>query len=185
MSDDGRSMSIGPRSATELIVEDTRWQTIDGLPDTLDAAVSALAGHDALQGRTLPASILLCDDARVQALNAQFRGKDTSTNVLSFPSGDDDYIGDIALAFETVTREARDGGLACTSHASHLVVHGLLHLLSYNHERDDDAMVMELIEVDVLASLGIADPYGDLKRGKAGSPDLHSAQTIDETAGAS
>ncbi|MEL7543975.1 MAG: rRNA maturation RNase YbeY, partial [Pseudomonadota bacterium] len=104
------------------MIEDARWLLVDGLPDALDAAVRALGEHCNVADARFAASILLCDDSRIQALNAQFRNKNRATNVLSFPSGDDDYIGDIALAYETVTREAQESGLACTAHTSHLVV---------------------------------------------------------------
>jgi len=103
-------------------------------------------------------TILLTGDGRVQELNAAFRDKDSPANVLSFPSGDDGYIGDIALAFETVVREAAEQGLSMADHTSHLVVHGILHLLGYDHQTDEDAKTMEQLEVTVLMDLGIADP---------------------------
>ena len=117
-------------------------------------------------------SVKLTDDAEVQALNASYRGKDRPTNVLSFPmvqrdlfdamSNSDDgevLLGDIVLARGVCTAEAADKGVAVDTHATHLIVHGLLHLLGYDHEGDGDAETMEAIERAALATLGIGDPY--------------------------
>ena len=117
-------------------------------------------------------SIKLTDDAEVRTLNAAYRGKDTPTNVLSFPMvqydlletldiGDDGEVllGDIVLARETCTREAEEKGISFADHATHLIVHGTLHLLGYDHMVEHEAEAMEAIEVCALAALGIADPY--------------------------
>jgi len=118
-------------------------------------------------------AVRLTDDAEVRTLNAQYRGKDKPTNVLSFPmvqhdlldalsNGDDGeaLLGDIVLAAETVAREAADKGIGTEAHATHLIVHGTLHLLGYDHETDSDAEHMEAIERDALARLSLPDPYG-------------------------
>jgi probable rRNA maturation factor len=117
-------------------------------------------------------SIKLTDDAEVRTLNAQYRGKDRPTNVLSFPmvqhdlldamTNSDDgevLLGDIVLAFGVCTREAADKGVAVETHATHLIVHGVLHLVGYDHLEDSDGDAMEAIERAALATLGIDDPY--------------------------
>jgi phosphate starvation-inducible protein PhoH and related proteins len=110
------------------------------------------------------AALFTSDDA-MKALNSQWRNKDMPTNVLSFPAPETagthmpGVLGDIALAYETCAREADEQGKSLKDHASHLLVHGLLHLLGYDHEADDDAAEMEGLEKDILAGLGIADPY--------------------------
>jgi probable rRNA maturation factor len=125
-------------------------------------------------------SVKLSDDAEVQTLNAAYRGKDKPTNVLSFPMvqldlldavniGDDGetLLGDIILAHETCAREAVERGISLEAHATHLIVHGTLHLVGYDHESDAEAEAMEAIEIRALASLGLADPYGDREHGHA------------------
>jgi probable rRNA maturation factor len=117
-------------------------------------------------------SVLLSDDATVRRLNAAYRGKDRATNVLSFPTFDRILeaapeqlpcgpvpLGDVVLALETVRAEAVAGAKPLSSHVSHLVVHGCLHLLGYDHEDHEDALRMEALERSILGQLGIADPY--------------------------
>lgn len=104
-------------------------------------------------------SIALADDRRVRALNARDRKKDKPTNVLSYPSGERAFLGDIVLARQTVWREARQQAKAPGHHVVHLVIHGTLHLLGYDHEDDSEAERMEALERRVLVRLGIADPY--------------------------
>lgn len=119
-------------------------------------------------------AVRLTDDAEVHALNRDFRGKDKPTNVLSFPqvqadlldtlSNSDDgeiLLGDIVLARETCAREAEEKGISIPDHATHLIVHGTLHLVGYDHMDDAGAQAMEALEVKALASLGIANPYAD------------------------
>ncbi len=124
----------------------------------------------------LAASLLFTDDAEVQALNREWRGKDKPTNVLSFPmlartellalapndkhAGPPELLGDIALAFETCAREATEKGVPLEHHAIHLIIHGLLHLAGHDHEiSTEDAAAMETLEIKALASMGIANPY--------------------------
>ena len=119
-------------------------------------------------------AIRLTDDPEVQTLNRDFRGKDKPTNVLSFPQVQDDLLeglansddgeillGDIVLARETCAREAGEKGISLADHATHLIVHGTLHLVGYDHMDDASAAAMEALEVKALASLGIANPYAD------------------------
>lgn len=110
-------------------------------------------------------SVVLTDDATIRRLNAEWRGKDQPTNVLSFPQDDtpspggSHHLGDIVLAAETIQREAGAMGLPLSDHISHLTVHGFLHLLGYDHQDIEDARAMEALETEILATLGIADPY--------------------------
>lgn len=160
-------------SPVDIVFEDARWETF-GLEALAQRA--ALAVYAAL---AVPAAaeicVMGCDDARIATLNADFRGKPVATNVLSWPSdergaeadGDlpvlrfepGDSLGDIAIAYDTCAREARDAGKPMPDHVTHLVVHGILHLLGYDHIREGDARLMEETEVRILASLGISDPY--------------------------
>ncbi len=103
-------------------------------------------------------SVVLTDDAQVQALNRDYRGKDKPTNVLSFPQTGE-LLGDIVLAHETVVREAADKGVPFETHFTHLVIHGWLHLQGFDHETEVEAVEMESIEIAALATLGIDNPY--------------------------
>lgn len=147
------------------------WSAFEEVEALVRVAGAALARHaegEGLLGRQ--ASVVLADDATVQRLNATYRAKDKPTNVLSFPfepppgmpeSEADVYLGDIILAVETLQREAADLAIPPAHHLQHLVVHGLLHLLGFDHIEDGEAEEMEAIETQVLAGLGIADPYAD------------------------
>ncbi len=162
---------------TEVATGD--WPAADW-PALADAAVrAALAetphAHLADSGADIEISVRLTDDGEVQALNRQYRHKDTPTNVLSFPMVQPDLIdglansddgeillGDIVLAWETVAREAGEKAIPAADHARHLIVHGLLHLLGYDHEQGDaEAAIMEEIETAACARLGFADPYAE------------------------
>ncbi len=145
-------------------IEDGAWEEIPGLATLAERAVAAtLAGR----GAAGPVTLLFTSDAEMQVLNRDWRGKDRPTNVLSFPSpggmalpdGEEAPLGDIALAFETVGREAAEQGKTAAHHTTHLIVHGMLHLLGYDHETDGEAEEMENEERLILARLGIADPY--------------------------
>ncbi len=143
----------------------------DGWPDGLEVRAE-LAVHEALtqsgakMAGIAEVTVVLTDDAEQHELNKQWRGFDKSTNVLSFPQLEPfspvvGLVGDITLARETVEAEAADMGIALEAHFTHLVVHGFLHLLGYDHIEEADAEKMESLETKILASLGIADPYAD------------------------
>ena len=134
------------------------------------AAAFAAAAPGPLRGRPTEAGVRLTGDAEVRRLNAEFRDRDAPTNVLSFPAMDDDdlgrlppgapvNLGDVVVAHGVVVAEARGEGKPLGDHLCHLVVHGMLHLLGFDHVEEADAEMMERLEADVLAGLGIADPY--------------------------
>jgi len=128
------------------------------------AACVRRAAHAALDAGgmdSLPAGgicIVLADDRLQRRLNREFRGRDKSTNVLSF-DGAPGALGDVVLALETIAAEAEAQGKTLAAHVAHLVVHGVLHLMGYDHERPGQARRMERLEIEILAGLGIADPY--------------------------
>lgn len=158
----------------EFSIEDDAWEeTLPWLRElALVAAEKALAAIG-LEGRDVEVSVLLCDDERISELNESFRGKAAPTNVLSWPAfslappapGETpppppgDMLGDIAFARETLESEARAQHLTTDCHFAHLFIHGLLHLLGYDHETDADADLMEGAERRALAAMGIKDPY--------------------------
>jgi probable rRNA maturation factor len=128
--------------------------------ETIAAAAAAKKGSP---GEGWDVSLCLADDAALRALNLSWRGIDKPTNVLSFPAAPgrpgDATLGDIALAYETLAREAEDLGVSLADHYRHLLVHGFLHLVGYDHEADAEAERMETLETRILAQLGVADPY--------------------------
>ena len=162
------SATAAPRILdAEVAIEDDRWCSHPDIEDKVLAAVTAF--RDSPLGVAPAASavtIVLSDDARVAALNGNFRQKPSPTNVLSFPAdaaatepGSSPYLGDIIMARETVEREAAEQAIPVADHVQHLTLHGLLHLLDYDHLTDADAEEMEAIETQILASLDIPDPH--------------------------
>jgi len=147
-------MSAG---AITLLVEDQSWRKSRGLVTSLRRAAEAALSASRLKGNL---TVLLSNDKKLKSLNHEFRGLNKPTNVLSFPAaGEDGYHGDIAIAYGTAVKEAEAAGKTLTDHACHLVVHGVLHLAGYDHERAADARIMEPLEVKILKRLGIPDPY--------------------------
>jgi probable rRNA maturation factor len=144
------------RTTVNLVLLDPAWAK--ALPGVERLVRKAARAATANRRRSL--TIALADDRRVQALNARDRRKDKPTNVLSYPSDERDFLGDVVLARQTVWREAKSQGKTPADHLVHLVVHGTLHLLGYDHETSEaDAERMEALERRILAKLGIADPY--------------------------
>ena len=154
----------------DIMVEGGDWDAVDeaeSLARKAAEAATVAAGRD---GEAFAVDLMLTDDEQIRELNRTWRGKDKATNVLSFPApqppGIADaaprHLGDIALAYETLAREAEEESKPLAHHFAHLVVHGVLHLLGYDHEVEADAERMEDLEVKALSTLGIADPYRDM-----------------------
>lgn len=157
----------------DILIEDDRWA--DLAPKAARAVDAALNGVG-LEPSAFEISLLACDDTRIAALNADFRQKGTATNVLSWPSDErgamadgempvppslpmDAELGDIAISYDTCAREAADAGTPFADHVTHLIVHGTLHLLGFDHVREGDATLMEGLEAEILGKLDIRDPY--------------------------
>lgn len=157
-----------PALSLAIRIQARRWRELADLRPRIAQAVEAaltVAPVTPLEGAEL--SLLLTDDKRIRVVNRDWRGFDKATNVLSFPAAPPDRIagspvlGDIVLALETIAREAEAEGKSMADHLSHLVIHGLLHLLGEDHETPAQAERMEAFEIAALATLGIADPYAD------------------------
>lgn len=162
----------------DVVIEDARWESID-FEDLAERAVQAAIKALDLPRTGLTLCVMGCDNEHIQKLNWSFRKITAPTNVLSWPSWDlaaetdggapvpppvgvsedPEMLGDMALAWETCEAEAKETGRDMADHVTHLIVHGFLHLLGYDHVRDGDARLMEALEVRILASLGISDPY--------------------------
>lgn len=156
----------------DVIIEDDRWMAVGLEPLAVQAAGAVSRRFELPAG--CEAVVMGCDDRRIAALNGTFRDKQAATNVLSWPSAErgadrpggvplppgDVELGDIAIAYDTCAHEARDQGKALSDHVTHLLVHGLLHLLGYDHTDDKDATLMEALETEILGNLGLSDPYG-------------------------
>jgi len=175
----GRSRNSGamPKSAlptTEVLVVADGWQSAPEAEAVIHRAIAAAAEIADADVGDAELAVMLTDDAGIRTLNSNWRGIDKPTNVLSFPAlqptgagGPDDapnMLGDIAIAFETTRKEADDEQKPFDHHLSHLAVHGFLHLIGYDHEKDDEAEAMEALETEILAQLGIPDPYADRER---------------------
>jgi len=152
--------AIGAPPVIDIEIEDEAWS--QALPDVETVVErAAQAALDTLPPAERSAAILLTDDATVADLNGRFRDKPTSTNVLSFPAAKSAYphLGDVALAYGVCASEAKVQGKRLADHLMHLVVHGVLHLLGYDHVAEVDAEVMEQMECEILRRFGVADPY--------------------------
>ncbi|WP_294227364.1 rRNA maturation RNase YbeY [uncultured Shimia sp.] len=163
---------------TDTIIEDDRWNAV-AFEDLAETAAQAVLGHLCLETAAFEIAVLACDDTRIAVLNADFRDKDKATNVLSWPSdergvdvdggtpdlpepsfpGVPEELGDIAISYDTCAREAVEAGKSMADHVTHLMVHGTLHLMGYDHVRDKDATLMEGLETTILGKMGLADPY--------------------------
>ncbi|GAA3867744.1 rRNA maturation RNase YbeY [Celeribacter arenosi] len=159
----------------EVVIEDARWETA-GMDALAQAAIGALCAHLGIDVEACEGAVLACDDPRIRELNAGFREKDKATNVLSWPAEEranpgnrptlpqPDFegaieLGDVAISFDTCAREADEQGKSFDHHVTHLLVHGLLHLLGYDHITDEDAEIMEGTETEILVIMGLPDPY--------------------------
>jgi len=183
-------VSVGPgvgEPLVELVLEAPEWASalpdLEALADAAARAALTGAGRDPAAWSL---SLLACDDGRIAALNGDFRGRSRPTNVLSWPAHDPvpadfatsppdggprAHLGDVALALQTCAREAEEAGISLKDHATHLILHGVLHLLGFDHGTEAEAARMEDIERRAMAALGLSDPYN---RGDA--PRAHSIE---------
>ena len=146
----------------DISIDDKDWTRVPGLRKLAQSAISAT-----MPDKNVSVSLLFTSDEKILEINKLWRGKATATNVLSFPvsseipvpAGEPRPLGDIVLAFGVVSREALDQKKTLSHHVTHLIVHGLLHLLGYDHEDDGEAEAMEAREIAVLAGLGMENPY--------------------------
>jgi probable rRNA maturation factor len=175
-ADSGRKRNYGTmaRSAlplTEVLVVADCWQSEPDAETVIHRAIAAAAEMVDADTGAAELAVMLTDDAGIRTLNSNWRGIDKPTNVLSFPAlqaagpggpdGAPRMLGDIAIAYQTTRKEADDEQKLFDHHLSHLAVHGFLHLIGYDHEKDADAETMESLEQEILAQLGIPDPYAD------------------------
>ena len=171
-------MNLVTEPLVDVVIEDDRWDAA-GLEILAERAVRAVLAVQSLPETGLTLCIMGCSDARIAVLNGEFRGKEKPTNVLSWPSWDlsadaeggaperpeigteaePEPLGDMALAWETCQKEAEAAGQPLADHVTHLIVHGTLHLLGFDHVRGGDGDRMEALEVSILATLGLSDPY--------------------------
>ena len=159
---------------TEVLVVADDWRAEPDAEAVIHRAIAAAAEIADADTGEAELAVMLTDDAGIRTLNSNWRGIDKPTNVLSFPAlpptgatGADDaprMLGDIAIAYQTTRKEADDEQKPFAHHLSHLAVHGFLHLIGYDHENDADAETMEALETEILAQLGIPDPYADRER---------------------
>ncbi len=163
---------------TDTVIEDDRWQGAD-LSALAEQGARAALLHLGIDPQGFEIAVLGCDDARIQELNADFREKPTPTNVLSWPTQERgpeiagempdlpqaepgpfaQELGDIAISYDTCQAEASTADRPFSAHVTHLIVHATLHLLGFDHIRDQDATLMEGLEVEILGKLGLPDPY--------------------------
>jgi probable rRNA maturation factor len=166
------------RLTVDVLITSAAWKMLPQAVEVVQRSIAAAAAaNPEPRLRDAELSVLLCDDATIAALNGRWRGREQPTNVLSFPAlvpdgerlsggipsggipSDKIPLGDIAIAGETLVREADASGKTVPAHLAHLVVHGFLHLVGYDHETEDEAEAMERLERDILARISVADPY--------------------------
>ena len=150
---------------------DEKLDEADLIENTVRATLLAAQETVSLSDKETELSVVLCDDLYIQSLNKQYRNKDKVTNVLSFPqtefplkedAGDFVILGDVILAYETIKKEAEEQNKTFTDHVRHLVTHGTLHLLGYDHEEPQEAEIMENLEIKILSQFGVENPYSKM-----------------------
>ena len=167
-------MALSALPSTEVLVVADCWQTEPDAEAVIHRAIEAAAEFADADVGEAELAVMLTDDSGIRTLNSNWRGIDKPTNVLSFPAlqppgGHEPdnaprMLGDIAIAYETTRKEADNEQKPFDHHLSHLAVHGFLHLVGYDHEKDGEAEAMENLEREILAALGIPDPYADQDR---------------------
>lgn len=156
---------------TDIAIQDPEWENLEDI-ETLALATVRMAMQmvdlpEPLRGRHIEISVALANDDLIQILNREYRDKDSPTNVLTFATLDAEEpenegpanLGDIVLSYQTVYRESQEQGKFLQDHVAHLLVHGTLHLLGYRHQDDDEANIMETLEIRILEKLGVQNPY--------------------------
>lgn len=164
--------SVAPDAQIDVAIQDPAWEELPGVETlvltTARTALQMAKRPDKIEGKKLEVSFMLANDDLVHVLNREYRGKDSPTNVLTFAALDDEQepmgpdtisLGDVVLAYQTIDREAREQGRFLQDHITHLIVHGTLHLLGYDHQNDDEATDMETLEIRILEKLGVQNPY--------------------------
>lgn len=161
-------MTAAPTIAVDIAVEAEAWGEEAPRRPLIEKVVAAVAARpELIVPEEAELSLVLTDDARIRVLNRDWRGFDKPTNVLSFPSADEDdddpgpLRGDVVVAYETTAREAEEEGRRFDDHFAHLLVHGLLHLFGFDHVEDGEAEEMEALESEILVGLGLADPWAE------------------------
>ncbi len=152
-----------PLAQHETLLECDIFDEAGAWPDDLCAikpiVESTLSAANHALNQPCEISIVLTDDAHIQILNRDYRGKDKPTNVLSFPQDEPSLLGDLVFAYETIAREAIEQNKSFTDHMTHMIVHGTLHLIGYDHIKDHEAQIMEGLEIEILSKLNIKNPY--------------------------
>ncbi len=148
----------------DVLVNAAAWEETPGLEELTERVVArCVETSGVLLAPDCELCVTFCDDAEIRTLNAQWRGMDKPTNVLSFPTpgalANKPLLGDIIIAHETVAREAKEQGKTFLDHVAHMILHGFLHLVGYDHETREEAEEMEALERRIALALGIADPY--------------------------
>lgn len=165
LPEEGDDLLAGPAEfCAEILVEDERWHRCNPL-DVVDVVLHAMVAGGLTGPGAARSEIVFTTDDAIRSLNKTFRGKDAPTNVLAFPSGEAEDagsprdLGSVALAYDVMMREADERGIPIGHHTTHLTLHGLLHLLGFDHMEEAERLAMEAAEIDILAGLGIPDPY--------------------------
>lgn len=165
-----------------LMIEDARWRARDGASRLVRRAARTTLRRQARGLRTAELGLVLADDRRLRTLNRTWRGIDKATNVLAFPADDGStgdalgspprQLGDVVVAYETIATEARAQGKSFEAHLTHLIVHGVLHLLGFDHATASEAADMEAVEIAIMAELGWPDPYRTASTSRRGARAL-------------
>lgn len=148
------------RIPVDVIVKASKWSDVLSRPNEVCTKIIETMLEHHTFSKIGELSVALVDDSEIQVLNKTYRNKDRPTNVLSFPdSGPAPILGDIVIALETVTHEAASANIKFGDHFTHMLVHGFLHLQGYDHENDEDAVIMEALEIKILGKMNIDNPY--------------------------
>lgn len=140
----------------DILIEDNRWSEMLSNPEK---STHTIIKNLLKNNPNTEISIVLTNDKAIQMLNKTYRGKDKPTNVLSFPQDEETMLGDVIISLDTIKRESKEQNKTLQNHFTHMLIHGSLHLLGYDHETEKDAQEMESLEIQILENLGIKNPY--------------------------